>query len=256
MQLGIGVMALGTSFLLRQRLLLGLAIGAAGGWLVWVVRPHLVALVTVAAGCAYLLGRVRAGERGLRGVIGRPIGLVAVALLIALTITQGAEFLGLDDLSVSSIEAELDQQTERSAQGGSEFDNGGNSLNPLRLPMGAVTVLLRPFPWETDSPLQLIASLESALLAALIVIRISSVRTSLIRARAMPYLLYCWVLVVLYAATFSSFANFGLLVRQRSLVLPAVFALLAVSPARARSLRQGERPAPEVPMEVPVHVGR
>ena len=73
MQLGIGAVALGTSYVLRQRLLGGLAIGAAGGWLIWVVRPHLLALVTVAAGCAYFVGRVRVGERrDLRRASGGP----------------------------------------------------------------------------------------------------------------------------------------------------------------------------------------
>ena len=157
-----------------------------------------------------------------------------MALLVVFTVSQGAKFLGIEDLSISSIEAELDAQTERSAQGGSQFDNSGNSLNPLNLPSGAVTVLLRPFPWETDSSLQLLASLESALLAAFIVVRLPSLRAALLGARAMPFLLYCWVLTILYAATFSSFANFGLLVRQRSLVLPALFVLLAVESAPRR----------------------
>ena len=241
MQLGIGTVALGTAHLLRQRLLTGLAVGLAGGWLLWVVRPHLLALVTVAAGLAYAVGRVRNRE-GRPSLLGRPVGLFAVVLLMAFTISQGAEFLGIDDLSLSSIEAELDEQTERSAQGGSAFDNGGNSLSPLRLPQGAATVLLRPFPWETDSPLQLLSSAESMLVAALIVARFASIRASVTRARATPFLLYCWVLTILYAATFSSFANFGLLVRQRSLVLPALFVLLALDGARDR---RPDRPIPE-----------
>jgi len=238
MQLGIGVVALGTAHLLRQRLLTGLAIGLAGGWLLWVVRPHLLALVTVAAGLAYAVGRVRSREGG-SSLLGRPVGLLVVVVLMAFTIGQGAEFLGIEELSLSSIEAELDEQTERSAQGGSEFDNGENSLSPLRLPQGAATVLLRPFPWETDTPFQLLSSLESMLLAALIVARFPSIRASVTRARGTPFLLYCWVLTILYAATFSSFANFGLLVRQRSLVLPALFVLLALDVVRDRR--------PEVP---------
>jgi hypothetical protein len=44
----------------------------------------------------------------------------------------------------------------------------------------------------------------------------------------------CWVLTGLYAVSFASFANFGLLVRERSLVLPALFVLLSVDPIRAR----------------------
>ena len=231
MQLGIGAIALGTAFLLRQRLLTGLAIGAAGGWLLWVVRPHLLALVTVSAGFAYIVGRARSREPGSGSLLGRPIGLIVIALIMAFTITQGAEFLGIEEFSLSSVETALDEQTERTSQGGSEFDTGGNRLNPLSLPTGVVTVLLRPFPWETDSPFQLLSSLESALLAGLIVIRLPSLRTALRRARSTPFLLYCWILTALYTATFASFANFGLLVRQRSLVLPALFVLLAIKPA-------------------------
>jgi hypothetical protein len=158
------------------------------------------------------------------------VGLLAVVLLMAFTVSQAAKFLGLEDLSLSSIEQELDENTERTAQGGSEFEHGGNSLNPLHLPQGAVTVLLRPFPWETDSPLQLLSSVESALLAGIIVARLASLRAAFTRARTTPFLLYCWILVILYAATFSSVANFGLLVRQRSLVLPALYVLIAVRP--------------------------
>jgi hypothetical protein len=241
MQLGIGTVALGTANLLRQRLLVGLSISIAGGWLLWVVRPHLLALVTVAAGLSYAVGRVRT-RQGQTSLLGRPAGLLIVVFLMAFTISQGAEFLGLEDLSLSSIEAELNDTTEQTAQGGSQFDNPGNSLNPLNLPQGAVTVLLRPFPWETDTPLQLLSSLESALLAALIVLRFASLRESVIHARVVPFLLYWWLLTVLYAATFSSFANFGLLVRQRSLVLPALLVLLSL---------QIRRPTPASPILPP-----
>ena len=253
MQLGIGTMALATAYLMGQRLLVGLAVGAAGGWLIWVVRPHLLALVTVAAAFAYVAGRVRDGTRGLGGLMSRPAGLIAVALLMVFTVTQGAEFLGIEELSLSSIEAELDEQTERSSQGGSEFDSGENSLNPINLPRGAVTVLLRPFPWETDSSLQLLASLESIILAAIIIVRIPSLQVSLRRARTMPFLLYCWVLTALYAVSFASFANFGLLVRQRSLVLPALFVLLCVEPKldRRRAAELAAPPAHEVPRPPP-----
>jgi Uncharacterised nucleotidyltransferase len=232
MQLGIGTAALATAHLLRHRLARAAVIGFAGGWLLWVVRPHLVALVTLAAVCAYVGGRVRGRGGAMRSFMARPVGLLAVLLVLAFTVSQATKFLGMEDLSLSSIEEELDENTERTAQGGSEFEHGGNSLNPLRLPQGLVTVLLRPFPWETDSGLQVLASLEAALLAGLIVVRLPSLRAALRRARSTPFLIYCWVLVILYAATFSSIANFGLLVRQRSLVLPALYVLLSVRPDR------------------------
>jgi hypothetical protein len=242
MQLGIGTVALATAHLLRHRLARAAALGFAGGWLLWVVRPHLVALVTLAAVCAYAGGRVRGSGGAMRSLMARPVGLLAVMLVLSFTVSQATRFLGMEDLSLSSIEKELDENTERTAQGGSEFEHGGNSLNPLRLPQGAVTVLLRPFPWETDSGLQVLSSLESAVLAGIIVVRLPSLRAALIRARSTPFLLYCWVLVILYAATFSSIANFGLLVRQRSLVLPALYVLLSVRPDSIT--RRSRAPAP------------
>jgi hypothetical protein len=170
--------------------------------------------------------------------------VVIIAFLIVFAVSEGAKFLGIEELSIASIEAELDEQSERTAQGGSEFDPGDNSLNPVNLPRGAATVLLRPFPWETETRLQLLSSLESVLVAGLIVARLSSLRRSLRESRRYGFLLYCWVLTVCYAATFSSFANFGLLVRQRSLVLPALFALLAVRPARADRRRDATEALP------------
>ncbi len=240
MQLGIGVMALGTAHLMRHRLPTGLCLGLAGGWLLWVVRPHLLAMVTLAGGLAYLAGRVKPRGKGAGSLLARPIGMVVIVFLVIFTISEGADFLGIESISVSSIEDELDEQTESTSQGGSEFDTGENSLNPIYLPRGAVTVLLRPFPWETDSAFQLLASLESVALGVFIVARLSSLGAALARSRTTPFLLYCWVLVACYSATFSSFANFGLLVRQRSLVLPALFALLAVDPIRARRHREAE----------------
>jgi hypothetical protein len=231
MQLGLGMAALATAHLLRHRLASAAVLGITGGWLLWVVRPHLLALVTLAAGFAYAVGRVRGKGGALRSLTARPVGLLAMVLVMAFAVSQATKFLGIEDLSLSSIEAELDENTERTSQGGSEYDHGGNSLNPLRLPQGAATVLLRPFPWETESSLQLLSSLESALLTGLILVRLRSLRAALVGARSTPFLLYCWTLILLYAATFSSIANFGLLVRQRSLVLPPLYALISVRPA-------------------------
>ncbi|MEJ7582498.1 MAG: hypothetical protein WKF43_00130 [Acidimicrobiales bacterium] len=254
MQLGIGAVTLGIAMLMRTRVLAGLVICVAGGWLLWVVRPHLLAMVAVSGGVAYAVGRVRQKDGAAGSLVSRPLGILIVAFLVIFTISQGAHFLGLEELSLTSIENELDATTESTSQGGSEYDTGGNSLNPLKLPEGAVTVLLRPFPWETESPLQLLASAESALLAIALVLRLRSLRLALTRARTQPFLMYCWILVAIYAATFSSFANFGLLTRQRSLVLPAVYVLLALKPPSAGDTRDSKDPASgDVPLAAGVH---
>jgi hypothetical protein len=239
MQLGIGAMSLGLARLLTRRLLVGLAIVAAGGWFVWVVRPHLLAIVAVSGGFAYLVGRVRADRGGV--VLSRPIGIIVVAVLVGFTVSQGASYLGLKDFSLNSVETTLNEQTARTATGGSQFDPGSNSLSPIHLPQRVVNVLLRPFPWEVATGFQLLASLESALLVALMILRFSSLRAALRHSRTMPFLLYAWVMTLLYCMAYAAFANFGLLVRQRSLVFPAVLLLIAVDPLLARRMEAEDR---------------
>jgi hypothetical protein len=245
--LGLGTMALGLSFLFRQQLLAGLMIAVSGGWLVWVVRPHLLAMVAIAGGAAYLAGRTRprAGKKKA-GLFSRPLGILIVAFLVAFTIGQGAKFLGLSSFSFSSIQTELDATTASSAQGGSSFNNGGHTLNPVNYPQDVLTVLIRPFPWEVGGGLQLVASAEGMILAGLIVFRFESLRIAFRRSRETPYFMFCWVLVALYCVAFSSFANFGLLVRERSLVLPAVLVLVAVDPSHEHRRRKAELEAEQL----------
>jgi hypothetical protein len=237
MQFGLGAAALGAANLLRQRLVRGLLIGAPGAWILWVVRPHLLAFAACSTGLAYVVGRRRRpGETEIRGSLVRPLGLVLVALIAVWAVTQAATFLGMPDFSLKSIEQTLSEQTAKTSQGGSQIETGGEvHLTPLSLPQGAVTVLLRPFPWEVDSAFQIFASLEAAAITLLIILRWRCLTTSLRHIRSSPFLFYCWTLIALYSITFSSFANMGLLVRQRSLVLPALFVILCINVEKAHA---------------------
>jgi hypothetical protein len=239
MQLGLGAVALGLTFFLRQQMLAALLIALPGGWLLWVVRPHLLAMATIAGGAAYLAGRVRS-RHGKPGIFTRPLGIVIMAFLVAFTVGQGAKFLGLPSLSLSSIQNELDATTASTSQGGSSFGNGGNGLNPVNYPSDVATVLLRPFPWESSTPLQLLSSGEGVVLMALFVFRFKSIRLAFRRSRDTPFLMYCIVFTSLYCVAFSAIANFGLLARERSLVFPALLVLLAVDPDRAEGRRQSK----------------
>jgi hypothetical protein len=100
-----------------------------------------------------------------------------------------------------------------------------------------VTVLFRPFPWEAGGALPLLAATESVIVIGLMVWRRSSLAAALRRWRSDPFLLYCMLLIVAYGMTFSSFANFGLLTRQRSLVLPALYTLMVVDAVADRRRR-------------------
>jgi hypothetical protein len=248
MQLSLGAAAWAAALMLNGRFLQALPLAAGAGWLLWVIRPHLLALATIAAAVPYFLGRIRHRSGG--GIVARPLGMVAIALLVLFTVTAGAEFLGIEDLSIESIEAELDETTERSSKGGSQFEHSGNSLSPLALPQGLVTVLFRPFPWEAGTGFQLLAAAEAMAVLGLIAFRFESITLGIRRARLEPFLLFCWTFLLLSAMTYSAFANFGLLNRQRSLILPALYALIAVSPDRFRTWqerRESEQPDGLVP---------
>ena len=248
MLLALGLVAFGASRLFGGRLLQGFAIAAPGAWLLWVVRPHLLAFATVAAGGAYLVGR-GSSAKVTSASLKRPIGLIALGLLGVLAVTQATEFLGMEGLSISSVEQELGDTSAQTSQGGSSFDTGSDSesgqvhLTPLSVPQGLVTVLLRPFPWEIESGSQLIACLECAVFAYLVVVRRRSIVASIRQSRSSPFLFFCWIMLAFFAVAYSSFGNMGLLVRQRSLALPVFFALISVEPLVRDALGGRERDA-------------
>jgi hypothetical protein len=233
MQFGLGSVSLGVAHLFNNRLARGLIAGFPGAWLVWVVRPHLLGLVVPAAVIAYALGRTRTRhDPTLKPSIVKPIGLVVLVFVAVFAVTQGAKSLGLPSLSLTSINAELEATAESTGQGASAFDSGDASVSPVGLPRGMVTVLLRPFPWEVSSGLQILAALEGVALVGFMVYRRQSLLRSLRELRTTPFVLYCWTLVLVYSLMFQAFANFGLLVRQRSLVLPALYVLLCLESHR------------------------
>ena len=242
MQFAIGSAALGTAHLFNGKLMRGVLVALPGAWLMFTVRGHLLALVALSAAVAYLVGRgPRATRVDVSSSLVKPIGMVLVAFIAVFAVGQGAKSLGLPSLTLGSVQAELDATTLSTQQGHSSFNNGGNSLSPLHLPQGMATVLLRPFPWEAGSALQSLASLEGIALAGFMVIRRKSIAISLRHLRSVPFLFYCWTLTILYSVTFQAFANFGLLDRERSLVLPALYVLLCLDSRKAREFDDEQR---------------
>jgi hypothetical protein len=244
MEFALGLAALGVARVLTGRFLRGFLVAAPGGYLLWLVRPHLLAFVTLAAGTAYIVGRAprRGSDTGVS--VFRPLGMIAIAFLAVFAATQMASLLGMNGLSLKSINQELADVNGSTSQEGSKFNTGSSNLTPLSVPEGLVTVLVRPFPFEVENKNQLIASAECALLVLFAIHRRRSLKLSLTRARATPYLFFCWTFVLVYATAFSSVANMGLLTRQRSLVLPAIYVLITIDPIRAEreAVRSGPQP--------------
>ena len=89
--------------------------------------------------------------------------------------------------------------------------------------------------------LPLLSSLEGVLLLVLTwqsrrrIMRVPSM------LRSHPYLALCLTYILLYIVVFSAFSNFGILVRQRSLVLPAFLVLLALPGVGTRARKSSAK---------------
>ena len=172
------------------------------------------------------------------------VGGVLVLLFVTyVVLRRTASFLGVQDVSIAGFDGALQQAQENTAQGGSQFA-GAAITSPLSLPWAAVTVVFRPFPWEADSGQALAASAEGMLLVYLT----WHFRRSLLAVprllRRSPYVTFSLTYLLGYIVIFSGFANFGILVRQRSLALPAFLVLLAV-PVASRAVVRQQRARPK-----------
>jgi hypothetical protein len=235
MNLGLGGMAYGASLLLRRRAFGAVLVLAPSTLLVLQVRPHLAAIFGIALATAYVFGRVKSDRRMVAPGLTRLVGIVVVIGLAAVCAKQAADFLDLQGgISRSSIEQGLAVQSSRNTSGGSTFDTPNARLSVTALPGSLFTTLFRPLPYEASSGFIAIAALENAAILGFTILRIRSLGWSLRNMRKVPFVMFCLVIVLIYGAIFSSFGNFGLLVRQRSLALPAFFALLAIDSPKRR----------------------
>jgi hypothetical protein len=229
MLLALGLTSLGVAHVVTHRA--GRAVGplAAGLVMAGFVRPHVGMLALAALAVAVLLAAPRAAGRRWTARI-----LVAVLVLVggAVMADATADRLDLDDLGASSVTSALADTSDQTAQGSSRF-RPVDVTHPLGFPVAVVTVLFRPFPHEVGDLVGLASALEGAAMALWLAFSLPRVRTALRSARRLPYLLYAAAFTLGFCYAFSSIANFGILVRQRSQVLPFVFVLVSL-PAVAK----------------------
>lgn len=241
--LGIGLCLYGTARLCTD------AAGAvlpllAGVALTTVIRPH-IAVALIAAMCAALLLPLRAwtvSRLRVRRLLA--LGLLGAAGVVALV--QVGTLFSLDRLSPQRFQAQFETvRNDTSTMGGSAFAADPLS-HPLELPETLLTVLFRPFPWEAHNVLMLLTSAESAGLAILVVLSWRRLARLPQLAWRNPYVVGACVAILLLAAMLSVFGNFGVLVRERLMLMPFVLLLLCVPPRTfPRRWRSDRRPHPE-----------
>jgi hypothetical protein len=232
LMLCIGATAYGFARLLSGHLT-GVVLTALGLWGAAVVRPHIALMLLVGAAFALPPSPVRPAPapHDPVGVRRRPIGrfLLPLLVLVAIPASLGAAetFFDIDGLNLDSATEVRDEVTRRTSTGGSEV-TAPDTSNPVGLVAGVVTVVARPFPWEARG-FQAIAAVEGTCLAAIGVVTIWRRRRTFLRSLGQRWPRLAIAYVLAFAWGFSAVGNFGILARQRSLMLPFLFVLLAAS---------------------------
>ena len=212
---GMGLFAFGVS-----RLFAGSVSGAAwlfvGGMLIAVVRPHITALLLVALCATLLVGR------SITRAHTYVVALVMSAVLAGFASRVAADVLpGINE----GVGAVLESTQQRTSIGGSEIEAVVPN-SPAEYLWGLITVIFRPFLFETSSLIQVLSALEgTALLIWMLAQCFSSAGTLRTNVRH-PYLRFAFIYILGFSFAWASIGNLGIIVRQRVQVIPLL--LLAV----------------------------
>lgn len=238
MCLGLGICAYGAARILTSSRA-GITTFALGVAALSLVRPHVAALVAVSLFAAYVLRRRPRSASGL-APFGKLVGILLLGVVLVIAVGELEGYLGVDAFDQQSVEITLDEVTAQTGQGGSYIEGTRTDLSPSRFPQAFVNVLFRPFPWQATNAQSLIASLEGVFFAFLFVLGWRRLLGAVRSVLDTPYVILCGCYCVLFVYGFSSFANYGILVRQRVQVLPFVLVLLCLPATSSGRLTEAQ----------------
>lgn len=227
MVFALGIAAFGAARVLSGSALRGLPIAGCGLWLGTLIRPHVPGMLGAALLIAFAIGRRYNRFRPIRPTVKiATIGILAAAALLLVTRTEG--FLKASDiLTLDGLTATLEKTSERSAQGGSEFDPP-IVKTPVDFPLAFGTVVYRPFVTEANNQMALLSAIEGVWLLLFSIKRLPWMLAALKSIRRQPYVALAAGYTILFVVAFSSMPNFGLLARQRAQLFPFFFVLLSI----------------------------
>jgi hypothetical protein len=252
MTLGVGIASYGAARIFRH-LRGGIVPLVAGLWFTFMVRPHIALVIVIAVGVAYIFTS-RSGTSA-SVTVGKMVAIIVLIVGGGILVGRTADFLEVESLGSTGIEQALDQTTYQTSQGDAEF-TPMKAENPALLPGAIVTVLLRPFPNEAHNAESFFTSIEGFFLVLLFLAsipRLKHLPRALLRD---SYVGYSLAAVVLFCFLFSYVANFGILARQRTQVLPFLFVLLAFAMKPKKKAEKHRQPRrhlrrPEFPRSGP-----
>ena len=215
--MGLGIATYGFALLFRRwsgKAIFHILIGLAP--IVIVRAPIAVALAVAGAG-AFALRPTRArsaNTQALSYIVFLPLFALAAFFLM----NQARQQIGSLDES-ESLQAAFQTQQESNFTGGSNF-TPPNPFSPTGLPAALVTAAFRPFPFEAGGLFPVLQSLEGVLLLSLFVVKRREVWRAMRHWRDNAMTIMASASVLIISVELAALANFGLLARQRTQVLP------------------------------------
>lgn len=205
--LAYGMIALSLS---RERFHWGLL--GAGVLLYFLIRPHVGFVVMLAMMLAFLpvFGR----SRGAATLIGM-VCLVMVALLMPFVI----QLIGLEAQGLSQIGSFVETRQGYNQSGGSSIDLGAQAP-----PVRVFTFLFRPLFFDTSGALGLLVSVENLFLLGIVGFLIWHLGRVMALMRLSEVLRFHAFFALIMTVVLSQIlGNLGLAVRQKMMVIPAIF---------------------------------
>ncbi len=218
MVLGLGLVALGSVWLFSARFTSGLWLAGAGGLLLGLVRPHILAIAVGSIVLAVVF--TRAGRLDVSRAA-RVLLMVIALIAMAYVVPVAAARIGIDE----GLEAFLADQQQHTAQGGSAV-LGEPATSPLDLPGATLRVLFRPLPYEAATPGMLFSAIEGVALLGLLLWKIPTMWANRRIVRRTPYMMLSLAFTTAFVIAFSSVFNLGIIARQRSQVIPFLLVVI------------------------------
>ena len=238
----LGLTAWGASLVLTRRgqVRFGVVMTVLGLTGAGFVRPHFAAIWAGAIVVA-LVARVVLDATGRRDTDTRRRMQVGTLLL---AVVAGIGFVIIATVSINYLPSDagddnsdlggqlstiFDTVEDRTTQGGASFQPESTS-NPVRWPYAAFRTITRPLVNEASGLATLLPAVE---MTTLLLVGVFSWRRLLNAPKLMltvPYVVFAALCVFTFGVAFSSIGNLGILVRQRSLVLPLVLMFWCLPP--------------------------
>lgn len=194
--------------------------------LAFALRPHVGAVLALATAAAYWL---RSWDRPSPR---RIVELLLAGVLAVVFISSMASQFGLDNADLEGVQEFITYRTGQTLEGGSAIGQGPGGV--LAIPGAFVNIWLRPFLWDAHNTMALLSALEVMLLWTLAVTRRHAILFSLRHWRRDRLLAFGLPLLAGYTLMIGlTFANLGIIARQRSPLFPFIFLLFTAAGAYA-----------------------